>query len=366
MKNKRLFALVGSILLILVLTLPFLAACSEPAPTPAPTPAPAPAPAPTFTPQVIKSLYMGSEMGAMNTLVLKPYYEAVTAATGGRVVFEEHYGMTLLAPPNFYDGVTQGVVELAYMPTAYNPGRFRRTEMLSLPNMYPDRVTGWKIFNDVLKEAAYKDFSEVHAIYLDCSGPRQIWTTTKPMRTLDDLKGLRIRHVTVVQQKALEILGAVPTSIKKGEQYVALERGLLDGSLEQGSTVDPFGFQDVLHYATNINFGGVGTMIAYNKGAWEKLGPDIQGIMEKLHEDWMIEGFAEVEMAQDMEMQQKFVSELGLEVIDLSAEDLAKWNAIVAPMYQEWATVLDSEGKDGTEMLNAIRKAQEKHGVTIK
>ncbi len=111
-------------------------------------------------------------------------------------------------------------------------------------------------------------------------GYRQITTRTKPIHTLDDLKGFKIRlPVAPIIIALFKHLGASPTAINFGEVYSALQTGIVDGQENPLIMSDTAKFYEVQKYVSLTNHVWVGPHVAFNVAAWKKLPPDIQDIV---------------------------------------------------------------------------------------
>ncbi|MDP6429952.1 MAG: TRAP transporter substrate-binding protein DctP [Rhodospirillales bacterium] len=309
------------------------------------------------------AFYFGPKHTSFTKKRWYPYLDAIEKASGGQIKFKRMHGFSVLPPPKIYDGLARGIVHVAYTPTVFTPGRFKRTQMLMLPGLARDRVTGAKIANEILRLHAHKDFPEVAMPIFDYSGPRELWTTKKPIRKLSDLKGLRVRYYGAWKKPALLAVGAIPTTMPAPERFMALERGLLDGTLERSTTVEPFGIQEVIRHRITFNMGGAITVIPWNKGAWNKIGPDLQAKIKAASIKAAIDPIAEMGQHDDINLARNtWAKKYGLKNIDPSQEELAKWQKIIRPLWQRWADKLESDGVNGKEMLAEVLRVQKKHG----
>ncbi len=103
----------------------------------------------------------------------------------------------------------------------------------------------------------------------------------KEIRTLDDLKGLKIR-IPGFAGEVMARIGAKPTNIAPGELYTSLERGTIDALEWVGPAFDlRMGFQKIApYYYTAWHEPGSETQFLVNKRAWDKLPADLQAILE--------------------------------------------------------------------------------------
>ena len=315
----------------------------------------------------LKAFYFGPETASFTKNRWYPYLDAIENASEGKIKFTRMHGFSVLPPSKIYDGLARGIVDLAYVPVAFTPGRFLRTEMLMLPGLARNRLVGGQIVNDLIETHVYKDFPELANVVFDYSGPRTLWMAKKPIRTLEDLKGLRIRAYHEQKKTALTAVGAVFTATPAPERFMAMERGLLDGSIEVSTSAEPFGLQELLRYQVDMNFGSVITVIGFCKKTFEKFSPDLQIKLAKVNRKFAIDYFAEQAKKEDEQLlNEEWPKKYGLKTIKLPDEEKEKWEKIINPIWDQWAAKLESKGLEGNEILSEIIRGQKKYGETPK
>ena len=131
----------------------------------------------------------------------------ITKRTNGAVQFEYLPGASLTAANKVYDGVLTGISDLGFSCIAYTPGIFPVMELLDMPNGYPLGYADTHAVNDFYQKFKPKEFDEVHLLALYGTGPQIVFTTKKPVKTLEDVKGLVLRS-TGVGASIAKALGA--------------------------------------------------------------------------------------------------------------------------------------------------------------
>jgi TRAP-type transport system periplasmic protein len=146
-------------------------------------------------------------------------------------------------------------------------------------------------------------FHVVHNCY--DHGFRQITTRTKPIDSPEDLKGLKIRlPVAPYYISLFRHLGASPTPINFSEVYSALQTGVVDGQENPLVLIDTAKLYEVQKYCSLTSHTWAGLHISFNKIAWQRLPPNLQGLAEKqfnekaLQEraDWQVMTKKEIEI----------------------------------------------------------------------
>lgn len=168
--------------------------------------------------------------------------------------------------------VRKGAIDMTFTSPSYYQG---------LVSASPTMNLSFKNYNEIAATGYYKKMTEIHAerglVFLGelpSSGGRFHIFLSKPIKTLDDLKGLRIR-VFPTLLPLIEALGAKPLVLPIGEIYTAMERGTVDGFV-RGKTGWAKQFKGVVKYIVKPGVYRVGFPILINPKAWAKVNPALQ------------------------------------------------------------------------------------------
>ncbi|ODT58368.1 MULTISPECIES: TRAP transporter substrate-binding protein DctP [Paracoccus] len=133
---------------------------------------------------------------------------------------------------------------------------------------------GADLYNEI-----YGQFGMVYLPYGVTNNESGFRTVSQPIRTLDDLQGLRLRLSGLEQGKLLEKLGGNQVSMAGGEIYQSLERGVIDGAEFSTPNVDfSGGFQQVTQYWSTPGWHQSSSVfgVMINKGSWDALDEETQ------------------------------------------------------------------------------------------
>ena len=146
--------------------------------------------------------------------------------------------------------------------------------------------------------------------------------TIKPVKTVDEINGLRIR-TSPMYLDFLKALGATPIGTKPGDVYQALERGVVDGMMWPAFSIRPWGWHEVAKYVVGPSFYKVCHPVLANAKKWDSL-PD--HIKEAFMEVLAQEAKATDERSQGkMEKEPQLLQDAGMQIITFSPEDEAKY-----------------------------------------
>jgi TRAP-type C4-dicarboxylate transport system substrate-binding protein len=277
-----------------------------------------------------------------------PFAKAVEERTNGRVKITIYPSEALCKARDLYDCALQGVSETAYFIPSYTAGRFPLTTVMELPISVPSAKVGTQVIWELYKKYLKSEYSGVKLLSLWTIQPAHIFTTKKSIKTLADLKGLRIRSPGPLQTIMLRELGASPISMPASDLYDALQRGMVDGMLTDFAALKGFRFHEVVKYCTILNSYVLPMGYAINLKTWNSLPPDIQKIMEELG------GFRFAESnAKSFDKNDIVGRELAkgkIEIYELTAEEKKIWAQKFKNINEKWVADIEAKGLPGKEV----------------
>ncbi|SHG64226.1 TRAP transporter substrate-binding protein [Ornithinibacillus halophilus] len=274
-------------------------------------------------------------------------------ATDGRVKITSYPGASLAAPDEHFDAAATGSVDFALSVHGYTPGEFPLTSVMELPFMADNAVNGstnlWKLLNE------FDEFDDEYAgtvpLWLYTTDPGQLYTVDKPVTSIEDLKGMKIRSPSPETSEWLEALGATPVSMPMNENFEALERGVVDGTIAPWEAVTTWGLDEVINYATVGNFYSTTMFVVMNEEAFDSLAEEDQEAIRELTGEKMAQRTGEVfdQFGADAVEQAK---EKGVEIYELSESELAEWSEFINPTIENWINSVNEQGLPGQEVYD--------------
>src|SRR3990170_4977692 len=197
------------------------------------------------------------------------FCDEVKKRTNGRADITYYPGGTLLNPVKMYDGVLTGIADLGFSHIDYTRGRFPVMEAFGLPLGFPSGWVATHVSTDFFNKYKPKAWDDVHALYVTNPGPLVLLTVSKPVRTLEDLKGLKVRAVGQMSD-VVKALGGLPVPLQMPDVYDALRRSVIDGVTVDLSTLKYWKFAEVVKHVTADWQLGTGYTFYWviNKNKW--------------------------------------------------------------------------------------------------
>jgi len=269
--------------------------------------------------------------------------------------------------PQHYDFARTGQADVTWFLHGGTPGRFPLTEIVNLPFMVGSAEVGIKVLNDSQLRAKYLDAEHkgVKILMLLTHQPGGPHTTRKPIRTLDDFKGLRLRFASPTVRDFVQALGAAPMGVQPTEVSDQLQKGTLDGAfMDYGGAGIAFKLGGIIKYSTELYSYVTSFGIAMNQDFWNKLPPDLK----KLVTDSVTGKEKEVGQAWDaLDVPgKKFLVDGGAEAIRFSPAENARVRKIGAEVSEAKIKELEGKGLPARAVYNTMRSLAEKHSKTSK
>ncbi|HUT67208.1 MAG TPA: TRAP transporter substrate-binding protein DctP [Dehalococcoidales bacterium] len=340
---------------VMLVSMVLVSACAEKE-SPAPAPAPAPVPSPAAPVKPIELTY-GSINPATHTYSVADvaWIEKMSKDTNGRVKITPYWSATLVSAREATDELIKGVADIGYCSPGYSALPYPlHTGTLGFYYGVPDYAARRHIYDEVTAKYAgiEGEFKGIKILATSVGSMYQL-ITNKPVRTLEDFKGLQVKG-TGVFLEVLKALGATGISMPMGEVYTNLDKGIVDGCLAPFETFASFHFGEVAKYATVLNFSSaVYPTRGMNIDSWNKLPKDIQDVFEKNIAFWEAED-DKGRFGQDQEGYEVGLKD-GVEYIELSPADLTEFYQIVEQVMLQEVSKLEGKGLPGTEIYKMIR-----------
>ncbi|MCB2227294.1 MAG: TRAP transporter substrate-binding protein [Desulfarculaceae bacterium] len=282
--------------------------------------------------------------------------DAVTKATDGAVKFQYFPGQTLTKANQSYDGVVGGISDMAMGCFAYTRGRFPVMEAVDLPLGYVSGSQATQTVNNFFKRMKPKELKEVEVMYLHAHGPGLLFTRSRPVAKLEDLKGLKIR-ATGTSARTVAALGGTPVAMPMPESYQSLSRGVVDGSVYPMESNKGWRLGEVVEHGTLCYPVGYTTtfFVVMNKDRWKALPAKVKEAIRKINQSWIAKTGQAWDEA-DRQGKEFFLGLKGRTLISLTPAEAARWKQAVEPVLTGYAKQVSQKGLDGAAILKAARE----------
>lgn len=270
---------------------------------------------------------------------------SIKEASGGDLEVRIFPAQQLGKAQDHYDMIASGQVNAAWFVPGYSAGRFPIVDAGELPFMVSDAPKGARALHEWYADIAKEEMKEIHFCAFATHDPGRIHTDT-PIKTVEDMKGIKMRPANATIGNYLADLGAVPVKLAAPEARQAVERGVVDGVTFPWHTIINFGIADATTYHLDIPLYVPMAIYGINPSYYDGLSPELKKVVddhcnadwsEKLTADWAnweIEGRA---MLEKME---------GHTFTEVSGDAMEPWVAAAQGVYDQWAKSVNAKYPD--------------------
>lgn len=273
--------------------------------------------------------------------------------TEGRVKITIFPAGSLTKADQCYEGVVNGISDIGMSCFAYTKGRFPLLEGLDLPLGYPNGMAASTIATEMAEKYQPKELDDTKLFYIHAHGPG-ILASKKPVSTLDQMKGLKVR-ATGLSAKIVASLGGNPIGMSQGETYEALAKGVVEATLCPVETLKGWKQGEVIESVTDSSAIGYTTamFVVMNKARWESLPADIQQIFTAVNKEWVAKHGAAWDQADQDGW--AFIASLNKKKLTLDEAEKQKWAAAVAPILDEYVKQATEKTLPGKAFLDDLQ-----------
>jgi len=345
--------------LILAVGLIF-SACAAPPPAPPAPPTPPPAPPPAPAKPITLTFANFPPAPTFPCVSMERWADEVEARTNGKVKIETFPGGTLLTSAAMFDGVLAGVADIGCSCPSYEPGRFPLIVGMETPAVkFDSTAVASRALWEACQELKPAELARFKVLYMYTAGPNHI-VTIKPVRTLEDLKGLELRASGAVVP-LLQALGAAPIGLGQAQVPEYLAKGTIKGYVSSLETLLDFKYAETCKYATDWSpCIGCSFAVVMSKPVWNSLPPDVQKVMD----DLALEMSVWTGEYMDKHTEESIawaIKEQGFQIITISPEEKARWDALIKPVTDKWLADMAAKGLPGKEYLAKLAELNEKY-----
>lgn len=298
--------------------------------------------------------------------VIGPWCEKIAAESNNRMKCQMLPAMSGGGTPaQLVDRVKDGVDDLTITLPGYTAGRFPAMEVFELPFMTNSAESGGAAAWDYLQKHGTKEFPGTRILATWVHDEGYVHTASKPIKSLDDFRGLKMRAPTRQTNKLLAKLGATPVGMPVPAVADALSKGTIDGFVLPWEVIPAFKLHEMTKFHTETDpsrpaLYSAGFIFAMNQAKYDSLPADLKkvidnnsgaGLSRQIGKTWDDSQAVGRKAAQDR----------GNTITRLSVADTDAWVKAAAPLHDEWVADVEKRGLPGKQMLQDARDLLVKH-----
>ncbi len=210
----------------------------------------------------------------------KPWADKVNAVAPGALRLELREGMVIANVTNVYERVKSDVTHIGFNLFNYVSGKFQLSEVAALPftaeNAEQGSVALWRLYKTGMLEA---EFDEVRPLML-LALPQSLLHLAKPLKSLDELSGLRIVGATQMTALSAKYLGTQVITLSSPEVYTAMLRNMADGAILSWNPYFTFKLNEVTTYHVDAPLGTAAGMLFMTRKVYDGLSPEAKHALD--------------------------------------------------------------------------------------
>lgn len=291
-----------------------------------------------------------------------PMLEELKKRSKDRINYTMFAGGALGKGPEHFDIVAKGLSDMGYFTATWTPGKFPLTDVLSLASWVDGKDIATEIGNAMYKRVLHQEFPGVKMVALNGCIQGFLWTK-KPVKTLDDVKGMKIRSPGGHQTNYIKALGAEPVFMPLGDVYLALETGTVDGLVVCAPLFLAYKLHEVAKYGVVTTFGCVSEGIIMNGESWKKIPEDMKPVFDDVcHNPFQTTGGLTRNVYKEM---MKEITDKKVELYSLPSSEAERWYERFRDMTRKWVAELEAKGLKAKEVVRMYNEECEKRGVKV-
>ena len=291
--------------------------------------------------------------------MLVPWAEKVAKESNGRIKIEIYPSMQLGGtPPQLASQARDGVVDIVWTLPGYTPGQFPRTEVFELPFMHSSTVATTRAINDFAAKND-QDFKGLKIIAMHVHAGN-LFHSRKPISSLADIAGTKIRTPTRTGAWMIEAMGATPIGAPVPQIPEMLSKGIVDSVLVPFEIVPPLKLDQLVddHVVLGdpkVTRPNTSTfMIAMNKAKYDSLPSDLRNVIDNNSGANIAQWLGEIWDAAELPGLNKSAD--SGRVYSLPPAEVAKLRAATeSQVVDRWIKEVSDKGIDGTALVKEAR-----------
>lgn len=231
------------------------------------------------------TLKLASVLPPVDIVVVKAQEMAdrISERTDGKFIIEVYPGGTLCSMEETFGMLRTGAIDMAESPIEYQTGDDVRFGAVTLPFLVDSleanveflRLINESLFNDIIAEK----FNAMPVIVMS-TGIHTYCGAKKPVKTLEDWKGLLVWVANSAEAGTVEAFDAAAVPLPFFEGYPSLEKGVVDAGVGVNPTgVWNFKWYEAIRYITVANMFGTSGYIYINLDSFNAMSEDFQEIL---------------------------------------------------------------------------------------
>jgi TRAP-type C4-dicarboxylate transport system substrate-binding protein len=293
-------------------------------------------------------------------LLLGPWCEKIAKESGNRLKCQIYPAMQLGGtPPQLFDQAKDGVADIVWTVPTYQAGRFMKSEVFELPFMTRSAEGGSRAFWEYMQKNSLDEFKGTRILMAHVHDGAELHFASKQVKTLEDLKGLKVRAPTRIGTRMLSALGATPIQMPAPQVQEAISKGVVDGASLPWEVVPGLKVHEVTKYHTETGadqrkMSNTIFVVAMNEAKYNSLPAELKKVIDA-NSGAEASTWAGKVWDSTIAPGRKSATDRGNNVHVLTRAEYQRWEKATETVAQDWLKDVSAKGHDGKQLLDSAK-----------
>lgn len=288
-----------------------------------------------------------------------PYFDKINKEGEGIIKIEVHAGGTLGRNPKDYIKLLKnGVIDISHIINAYfQAGRLADDQVVGTPFTANDCFECSMAVNDMQERKLLGGYDDLVVLAQVCISQYAIHTDF-PVKVPSDLKGKKLRTAGKMFHAMAKAFGAAPVAIPVTKVAESINRGVVDGTLQDWTGMDVFRINDVAKYHCDFPYGTNLLSLAMTKKKYNSLSPKAKAILDKYMGAPFTRYWAEKLNDRIKSIKTKIKNDPNHKLYTPTDNEMKQWKAVMNPVVTSWGNKFEGWDKLLSGYKDGLKKAR--------
>ncbi len=297
---------------------------------------------------------------------LLPWCEKIGKESGGRLKCQIYPSMQLGGTPaQLFDQARDGVADIIWTVPTYQAGRFLKSEVFELPFMVNTAEKGSQAMWDYVQKNSLDEFKGTKLIFTHVHDGSQMHFGSKSVKTLEDLKGLKMRAPTRIGVKTLSALGAIPVQMPMPQVPESIAKGVVDGGSLPWEITNAMKLTEICKTSTEVGPGhkkhsNAIFVFAMNQKKYDSLPADLKKVIDNNSGRDVAKWVGKI-WDDGALVSRKMAIDRKNTINTLSEAEYAKWVKATDKVDDEWIKEVTAKGSNGKALYDDAKALIKKY-----
>jgi TRAP-type C4-dicarboxylate transport system substrate-binding protein len=268
-------------------------------------------------------------------------------------------------PVQLYDQTRDGVVDVAWTLQTFT-AKLQKLEVFELPFMMPNAEATSRASWDYAEKFMQEEFKDVKLLAVHVHGPGNIYTKNKPVRTMADLRGMKVRAPTRQVNRMVAAMGATPVAMPVPQVTEALSKGVIDGAVIPYEVAPGLKVHELTNFTaeTDRSYNALYTtvfVVPMNRAKYDSLPPDLKAVIDKNSGREFSAFLGRTQSGHDAVGKKIFAETKNQTITVIPRAELENWKKATDSLDDAWIKEMSGKGLNVKELFDTAVSLTKQH-----